>query len=135
MFSIQGSSALEAFRGEVRKALSRLIVPKVERDTSLDSFIQIGRAWQQQLFAERLVAVHWPEQFGGRGLSLVEAAVVQEELARCNSPQLLGLFGLTMVGPILIQFGSNDQQTRFLRNILNASEVWCQGFSEPGAGS
>jgi alkylation response protein AidB-like acyl-CoA dehydrogenase len=81
------------------------------------------------------IGTHWPLQWGGRGLSLVEEAIVQEELVRVEAPQVLGLFGLTMVGPVLIAHGSDAQRARFLKPILAGEEIWCQGFSEPGAGS
>jgi alkylation response protein AidB-like acyl-CoA dehydrogenase len=66
---------------------------------------------------------------------LVEEAIVQEELVRVSAPQILGLFGLTMVGPVIISHGTPQQKTRFLEKILSGEEIWCQGFSEPGAGS
>lgn len=135
MFSISGDSKLEEFKKEVRKTLAKVKVPKVDRDTSLESFVEVGRIWQKSLAKERLLAVHWPSEYGGRALSLVEEAALQEELARIGAPQLLGLFGLTMVGPILIEHGTKEQKERFLSKILTADEIWCQGFSEPNAGS
>ena len=125
----------EAFRLELRGWLKENPPPQVEHDSSLESFQRIGREWQARLAEGKWIAVHWPQEVGGRGLSLVEEAIVQEELVRAHSPQVLGLFGLTMVGPVLIEHGTKEQQQRFLPSILDASEVWCQGFSEPGAGS
>ncbi len=125
----------ESFRLEFRDWLEKNPAPKVEHDSSLESFQEIGRSWQRQLAQGGWMAVHWPKEVGGRGLSLIEEAIVQEELVRAHSPQVLGLFGLTMVGPVLIQHGTPEQQQRYLPKILDASEVWCQGFSEPGAGS
>jgi len=87
------------------------------------------------LAASNWVGVHWPTEYGGRGLSLVEEAVLQEELVNVSAPQLLGLFGLTMVGPVLIKHGTKEQKEKYLSKILTAEEIWCQGFSEPGAGS
>ncbi len=135
MIRLRVSSSVEEFRSSLRKWLSRHPPPKIDLHSGLESFVLSGRAWQAQLAQDRWVAVHWPREFGGRSLSLVEEAVVQEELVRVNAPQLLGLFGLTMVGPVLIQHGTADQKKRFLPKILSADEVWCQGFSEPGAGS
>ena len=134
MLRLSVSDKVEKFRGDLRAFLAKHIPPQ-PKDSSLGEFIRAGREWQKTLSANRFVAVHWPEQFGGRGLSLVEEAVIQEELVRARAPQLLGLFGLTMVGPVLIQHGTNEQKTRYLSKILSGEEIWCQGFSEPGAGS
>jgi alkylation response protein AidB-like acyl-CoA dehydrogenase len=121
---------------EIREWLKANPPPAVSvSGDSLDALIVTGRKWQAQLASGRWVGVHWPKEFGGRDGSLVDAAIVQEELARVNSPQILGLFGLTMVGPVLIKHGTVAQQERFLPRILDASEIWCQGFSEPQAGS
>lgn len=125
----------EAFRLEFREWLAKNPPPKSHPGILLDEFERIGKEWQGKLASGNWVGVHWPQEFGGRGLSLVEEAIVQEELARIGSPQLLGLFGLTMVGPVLIEHGSQDQKKRFLSDILTARRIWCQGFSEPGAGS
>lgn len=129
------SAAADNFRREFQTWLGANPPPKVEADSSLETFVTQGKAWQSKLASGRWLGVHWPAQFGGRGLSLVEEAIIQEELVRVKSPQVLGLFGLTMVGPVLIRHGTQQQMERFLANILSAKEIWCQGFSEPGAGS
>ncbi|HMO02772.1 MAG TPA: acyl-CoA dehydrogenase family protein [Oligoflexia bacterium] len=102
---------------------------------NLSNFVSISRQWQSKLASARFVGVHWPTEFGGRGLSLIEEAAMQEEFVRIGAPQLVGLFGLTMVGPILLKHGSREQQNKYLSNILSANKIWCQGFSEPSAGS
>jgi len=136
MIKLSISAAVEEFRSELKAWLAKNPPPQVSgADSSTDAFVKIGREWQAKLAKGNWVGVHWPKEFGGRGLSLVEEAVVQEELVRVNAPQLLGLFGLTMVGPVLIKHGTAEQKKRFLSNILSAKEIWCQGFSEPGAGS
>lgn len=134
MLRLSVSPEVEHFRAEFRKWLEAHPPPRSE-DPGLDTFVRLGREWQRTLAADRWVGVHWPEKHGGRSLSLVEEAVLQEELVRAGAPQLLGLFGLTMVGPVLIRHGTEAQRERFLANILAAREIWCQGFSEPGAGS
>lgn len=133
MIKLSISESSEAFRNEFRKWLKSHRPPK--SDSSLASFVVTGRKWQEELASGGWVGVHWPSAYGGRGLTLVEEAIIQEELVSVSSPQLLGLFGLTMVGPVLIAHGSAQQKKRFLSPILNAKEIWCQGFSEPGAGS
>ncbi|RME59287.1 MAG: acyl-CoA dehydrogenase [Candidatus Dadabacteria bacterium] len=135
MIKFSYSEKAEEIREEFKKWLLDHPPPKVEVDSSLTAFIEAGKKWQKALAQDKWVGLHWPVEYGGRGLSLVEEAVVQEELVRCGSPQLLGLFGLTMVGPVLIKHGTEQQKKRFLKKILLADEIWCQGFSEPGAGS
>ncbi|MFN4896299.1 MAG: acyl-CoA dehydrogenase family protein [Pseudomonadota bacterium] len=134
MLQLSISEASERFRAELRGWLS-LNPPPRAADTSLQEFERVGRQWQKQLAEAQWLGTHWPSEFGGRGLSLVEEAIVQEELVRVSAPQILGLFGITMVGPVLIAHGSEDQKKRFLGPILTGDEIWCQGFSEPGAGS
>lgn len=138
MLKLSISDEAEAFRKTFREWLQSHRPPQrteSSSESSLETFIKKGRAWQAMLAADGWVGVHWPREYGGRGLSLVEEAIVQEELTRVHSPQLLGLFGLTMVGPVLIRYGSAAQKSRFLSKILSGEEIWCQGFSEPGAGS
>lgn len=135
MLKLSISAESEKFRAEVRDWLKRNPPPSQSKDPGLENFITTGRKWQARLASPGFVATHWPKEFGGRGLSLVEEAIVQEELSRAGSPQLLGLFGLTMVGPVLIRHGTKRQKDRYLKKILTAEEIWCQGFSEPEAGS
>ncbi len=135
MLKLRLSPEVEQFRQSLRVWLRKNKPPKLNRDSSLDSFVRVGRTWQRTLSSGGWIGVHWPSEYGGRGLSLVEEAVVQEELVRVGSPQILGLFGLTMVGPVLIDHGSPEQKQQFLRDILSGDKIWCQGFSEPGAGS
>ncbi len=135
MLSLRLKKETEDLRNDFVLWLKDNPPPAVEGRIELDRFVEISRAWQHRLAAGNWIAVHWPEEFGGRGLSFVDEAVIQECLAAKRSPQLVNLFGLTMVGPVLIEHGTAQQKSRFLKKILNAEEIWCQGFSEPGAGS
>jgi len=135
MFSLVDTETLDTFRASVREKLDTIQIPSVQDDSALETFINVGKQWQKTLAGLGLVGVHWPVEYGGKGLTLVEEAVIQEELARRKAPQLLGLFGLTMVGPVLIVLGNEAQKKKFLPPILDASQIWCQGFSEPNAGS
>ena len=81
------------------------------------------------------MGVAWPEEYGGRGAGAVEHFIVTEELARARAPELVGRIGVNLVGPTLLAHGTPEQKARWLPNILSARQLWCQLFSEPGAGS
>src|SRR3954454_14576456 len=93
------------------------------------------RTWQRALHRGRWVAIHWPVADGGRGASVTEVAACNAELARAGAPPLLGRVGVSLVGPTLIAHGTEEQRARWMPRILSADDVWCQLFSEPGAGS
>ncbi len=101
----------------------------------LSDEVAFGREWQAKLAGARLVGVAWPREYGGRGAGPVEHYIVTEELARARAPELVGRIGVNLVGPTLLAHGTPEQKQRFLPHILDASELWCQLFSEPGAGS
>jgi alkylation response protein AidB-like acyl-CoA dehydrogenase len=93
------------------------------------------RAWQRKMYEAGYVGMDWPKEFGGRGATLTEQIILFQEMARAESPQLVNRGGVSMLGPTLMKFGTEAQQKRFLPRILTADELWCQGFSEPNAGS
>ncbi|MHB8680685.1 MAG: acyl-CoA dehydrogenase family protein [Acidimicrobiales bacterium] len=93
------------------------------------------RRWQADLAGAGWVGVTWPTAYGGRGLSPAANFVVQEELARARAPEIVGRIGVNLAGPTLLAHGSDAQKARWLPNILSATELWCQLFSEPDAGS
>jgi alkylation response protein AidB-like acyl-CoA dehydrogenase len=93
------------------------------------------RAWQRTLHKAGYVGMDWPAEYGGRGASLVEQVMFYEEMARAQAPQPLNRSGLSMLGPTLMKHGTGAQRARHLDKILTAEEIWCQGFSEPNAGS
>lgn len=97
--------------------------------------VAFGRQWQARLAGARWVGVAWPEEYGGRAAGPVAHFVVQEELARARAPELVGRIGVNLVGPTLLAHGTDAQRARWLPRILDASELWCQLFSEPDAGS
>jgi len=98
-------------------------------------YVARRRAWQRELAEAGLAAVTWPTEFGGRGLGPVEQVIVNQEIARAHVPGVLDVIGIGMLGPTLIAHGSAQQKSRHLGPLLHADEVWCQMFSEPGAGS
>jgi len=100
-----------------------------------DSLMEVRRAWQRKLYRAGYVGMDWPVDWGGRGASQVENAIFEEESARADAPVILNYLGISLLGPALIHHGSEAQRRRFLPPMLAADEIWCQGFSEPGAGS
>jgi alkylation response protein AidB-like acyl-CoA dehydrogenase len=100
-----------------------------------DARIARLKAWQRKLHTAGYVAIGWPPEYGGRSAGLMEQTILGEELARARAPGLIGMMGIQMVGPTLMRWGSEQQKQRFLPRILAAQDVWCQGYSEPGAGS
>ncbi|MEZ5144187.1 MAG: acyl-CoA dehydrogenase family protein [Acidimicrobiales bacterium] len=123
-----------AFAAEVRAWLdANLEVPAPFG--SLDEEIAWGRRWQARLAADRWVGLTWPRSVGGRGATPVQVAIFNMEYARAGAPQPVGRVGLNLAGPTLLAHGTEEQQARWLPGILDASEIWCQLFSEPDAGS
>jgi len=93
------------------------------------------KRWQRTLFEGGWAGISWPKAYGGRGATLIEQSIFQEELALADAPHLIGTIGLSLVGPTIIAMGSDEQKSRYLSKILSGEEIWCQGFSEPNAGS
>ncbi len=93
------------------------------------------REWQRKLADARWVGVTWPAEYGGRGAGALVHYIVQEELARARAPELVGRIAINLVGPTLLAHGTDEQKQRWLPRILRADDLWCQLFSEPGAGS
>jgi alkylation response protein AidB-like acyl-CoA dehydrogenase len=126
-----------AFRDEFRAWL----VANVPKDWSgwrekpLEESFPYLRAWQRKLHEGRWVAVSWPEEYGGRSASLMQQAIFWEEMARVEAPPMANALGLGLIGPTIIAYGTDAQKKRFIPKILSAEEIWCQGFSEPNAGS
>lgn len=107
------------------------------------SFLEVGteqqldflRQWQRTVYEAGYLAMHWPTEYGGQGADPAYQAVVDQALARYNAPILFNTIGLNWVGPLLLDIGSHEQRLRYIRPILSADEIWCQGFSEPDHGS
>jgi alkylation response protein AidB-like acyl-CoA dehydrogenase len=125
-----------AFREEVRTFI-RENLPADTRD-----HMKLGHPprkedtvrWQRILNAKGWAALSWPKEWGGPGWTAIQKMIFLEENLMAPAPELLS-FNITMLGPVLIQFGTAEQKKRFLPRAANLDDWWCQGFSEPGAGS
>jgi alkylation response protein AidB-like acyl-CoA dehydrogenase len=127
------SPSEEAFRDELRTWVAEHH-PGAEPDGDEASFA-FRREWQRQLHEAGLAGLSWPTEYGGRGATLVEQAIYNEEMVRARAPEVANVLGLAMGGPTVIAHGTEAQRRRFLSPILSAEEIWCQGFSEPDSGS
>ena len=96
---------------------------------------EFNKSWPQQLYEGGWICATWPKEYGGKGLTLMQGVVLQEEFARAKAPLRADFFGDTLVGPTLLQWGSEEQKQEFLPRIMNGTIRWCQGFSEPDSGS
>ncbi|WP_405136286.1 acyl-CoA dehydrogenase family protein [Nocardia sp. NBC_01388] len=123
----------QAFRAEVRTWLTENSAGPVPGDETARFAQRVD--WQRRLNDAGWAAVHWPAQFGGRGATYTETAIFYEELAKARTPLLANGVGLMLAGPTIMAWGTPEQQARFLPPIMSAEEIWCQGFSEPEAGS
>jgi alkylation response protein AidB-like acyl-CoA dehydrogenase len=127
------SPAEEKFRDELRSWLAE---NNPGREPSGDeAAFEFRRDWQRQLNQAGWAGVSWPIEYGGRGATLVEQAIFNEETVRTRTPQVANVLGIAMGGPTVIAHGTEEQRQRYLRPILSAEEIWCQGFSEPDSGS
>jgi alkylation response protein AidB-like acyl-CoA dehydrogenase len=130
----------EAFRNELRAWLEEnlpegwiegtFVRPADEKEW--EAFI---RDWQKKLSDGGWAGISWPKKYGGRGATLLEEVIYEQEMARVKAPPNLSIIGTAMVGPTLLQMGTDAQKDRYIEKILNGEEIWCQGYSEPNAGS
>ena len=130
----------EQFRQELRDWLARNLpagwlegqrsLPEDEQERAI--FL---RNWQRTLYEGNWAGVSWPKKYGGRGASLMEEVIYQQEMARVKAPPVLNIIGIGMIGPTLMQMGTEEQKAKYVHKILSGEEIWCQGYSEPNAGS
>jgi len=129
----------EAFRREARDWLEENLPEswRATQDTLTtreDSF-QIALEWQKRLYKRGWVGLTWPREYGGGGGTLMQQVILSEELAKARAPGIANSLGVGMAGPTIMSFGTEEQKKRFIPKILSGEEIWCQGFSEPDAGS
>jgi alkylation response protein AidB-like acyl-CoA dehydrogenase len=120
----------ETFRARVRQWVKENAPRSQERRDP-----EALRAWQRRLHQEGYLGAGWPKEYGGAGLSPMQQAILNEELARVNAPGPINAMAIWWVGPAIIKYGSEEQKHRFLQPILTADEIWATGYSEPGSGS
>ncbi|HET9719042.1 MAG TPA: acyl-CoA dehydrogenase family protein [Solirubrobacteraceae bacterium] len=127
------SDSEEAFREELRGWLAdNHPGPEPSGD---EAAFQFRRDWQRRLNEAGWAGVSWPREYGGRGATLIEQAIFNEEVVRQRLPAVANILGIAMGGPTVIAHGTEEQKQRYLPAILSAAEIWCQGFSEPESGS
>ncbi len=130
----------EAFREEVRSWLKEHLVGEFatiggSAGATDDSNWDLRLAWERELGEAGWVGLGWPKEYGGRGATITQQLLFNEEYAKANAPGRVSFFGEGLLGPTLIAFGTEEQKKRFLPGILKGEDQWCQGFSEPDAGS
>jgi len=128
------TDADEAFRAELRDWLQDNI-PTDEPEGDGDARWEWLRRWQGSMYEGGWLGIEWPVDWGGRGGSLAQSAILYEEMGRAGAPLPPNILGLLLAGPTVIQWGTQEQKERYLQPILSGEEIWCQGFSEPEAGS
>jgi alkylation response protein AidB-like acyl-CoA dehydrogenase len=131
--NLTDSPAEAALRGELTVWLSTNTAGTAPERR--EDWFDWRRAWQRTLASGGWCGVHWPKEYGGRGASITQSAIFFEELARAGEPLPANSLGLLLAGPTIMAWGTPGQKERFLPPILPADEIWCQGFSEPDAGS
>ena len=135
------SEADEAFRQEIAQWLADNLTGEFAKlrgrggPGDEHALLEERRAWERQLGEAGWNCVGWPKEYGGRGLSLMQQVIFFEEYARAGGPGRLGHIGEGLAGPTIMAFGTEEQKKRFLPGIVRAEEIWCQGYSEPNAGS
>jgi len=133
--------AQEAFREEVRGWLEANI-PRdwsnrvmASADVPRPEAYGLMRRWQRTLHDAGFIGLTWPKEYGGRGLTFLEEMILHEEMALAKAPPVLNILGVGMAGPTIIAYGTEEQKQRYPARILSCEEIWCQGYSEPNAGS
>jgi alkylation response protein AidB-like acyl-CoA dehydrogenase len=129
------STSEQELQGRVRGFLGSSLGAFGQLPASLDKRIELLRGWQAHCYDAGYVGRAWPAEFGGGGRPAVEQIIVDQELAAAGAPEFVNIVGLDVLGPSLLRFGNEEQCRRYIPSILSAEEIWCQGFSEPEAGS
>jgi alkylation response protein AidB-like acyl-CoA dehydrogenase len=129
------SDAERRLQEEIRRFLEAELVAGSALPRPLEERMEVLRAWQARCYQAGYVGRAWPSEFGGGGGPAGEQIVIDQELAAAGAPEFVNVVGLDVLGPSLLRFGTDEQRSRYIPAILSADEIWCQGFSEPEAGS
>src|ERR1700680_44861 len=129
------SESEKEFRDEVRSCLKPNKPAGDGADEGQKGFIESRRRWQKKLFEAGYVGITWPKEYGGRGAGFMEQLIFNDEMILAQAPEPLNVIRLGMGAPVVIAHGTEQQKQRYLTPLLSAEEIWCQGFSEPNAGS
>jgi alkylation response protein AidB-like acyl-CoA dehydrogenase len=133
------STEQEAYRHSVRSWLEANspppLTPEEKERIDEDLLWERNKRWHKKLHEHGWVGLNWPKEYGGRGATFIEQVIFQQELGRLGLPMGINVLGIIMTGPALMQWGTDAQKNRYLKPILAADEIWCEGMSEPGAGS
>jgi alkylation response protein AidB-like acyl-CoA dehydrogenase len=133
----------EAFRQELRAWLEKNRPVQSSAQDDRTDFMHEGSKddwqrrlqWHRKMHSGGWVGLSWPKEYGGRGATLTQQLIYNEEMAAANTPQLVNGLGIMLVGPTIIHWGTEEQKKRYVPKILSGEEIWCQGYSEPGSGS
>ncbi|WP_283616253.1 acyl-CoA dehydrogenase family protein [Mycolicibacterium poriferae] len=135
-YGVPLSEADRAFRDEIRDFLASALTADIRSVPRNDSQrLDRMRLWQRKLHDARLAAISWPTEFGGRRATPVQQLIFNAEMAGARTPEPINRSAINQLGPTIIQWGTDEQREYYLPRILSADDVWCQGFSEPDAGS
>ena len=124
----------EQYRLKLRTWLEANL-PAAPPPSDQDADFAFRRDWQRKLYGGGWVGINWPTEYGGQGATLIQQAIYAQEMTRARAPQPANGLGIGIVGPTLMEHGTEAQKQRYIPKILNADEIWCQGFSEPNSGS
>ncbi len=136
------SQEIAEFRAEVRAWIAEnrppepdFVMPQNFLFVETDEQFEYLHAWQRKAYEAGYLGLDWPKEYGGGGDTQGRQRVVTQEMSRANAPFFVNTIGLQWAGPVILQYGTEEQKRRMIQPILNGDEIWCQGFSEPGAGS
>ena len=138
----ESKAALQAFKSEVAAWMAEnvpsdpgFLLPLTFLEVGTEQQLDFLREWQHKLWQAGFLGMHWPTEYGGQGADSAYQFIVDKELGRHRAPIIFNTIGLNWVGPLLLDMGTEAEKSKYIKNILSAEEIWCQGFSEPDHGS
>jgi alkylation response protein AidB-like acyl-CoA dehydrogenase len=138
----ESRAALQAFKSEVAAWMAEnvpsdpgFLLPLTFLEVGTEQQLDFLREWQHKLWQAGFLGMHWPTEYGGQGADSAYQFIVDKELGRHRAPIIFNTIGLNWVGPLLLDMGTAEEKSKYIKNILSAEEIWCQGFSEPDHGS